>query len=100
VLTTFDLDEYVFEALRAGVSGCLPKGVTAGQLIEAVPGARRLATRCSHPTSRGAQSASVRSVRPSSATDDRARQTQHARETADSETLAFVPPTVAGQTLA
>jgi DNA-binding NarL/FixJ family response regulator len=33
VLTTFDLDEYVYDALRAGASGFLLKDVTAEQLI-------------------------------------------------------------------
>ncbi len=36
VLTTFDLDDYVFGALRAGASGFLLKGVEADALIEAV----------------------------------------------------------------
>jgi DNA-binding NarL/FixJ family response regulator len=36
ILTTFDLDEYVYEALRAGASGFLLKDVTAQQLVEAV----------------------------------------------------------------
>jgi DNA-binding NarL/FixJ family response regulator len=36
VLTTFDLDEYVFEALRAGASGFLLKDATAEELISAV----------------------------------------------------------------
>lgn len=36
VLTTFDLDEYVFEALRAGASGFLLKDASAEELIEAV----------------------------------------------------------------
>ena len=36
VLTTFDLDEYVYEALSAGASGFLLKDVTAGTLFEAV----------------------------------------------------------------
>jgi DNA-binding NarL/FixJ family response regulator len=36
VLTTFDLDEYVYDALRAGASGFLLKDVTAEQLFEAV----------------------------------------------------------------
>jgi DNA-binding NarL/FixJ family response regulator len=53
VLTTFDLDEYVFGALRAGASGFLLKGAEPPVLIEAVrtvargdallePGATRL----------------------------------------------------------
>lgn len=36
VLTTFDLDEYVFEALRSGASGFLLKDSTAEDLINAV----------------------------------------------------------------
>ncbi|MFJ7128310.1 response regulator [Streptomyces sp. NPDC098101] len=36
VLTTFDLDAYVFGALRAGAAGFLLKNAEAGELIEAV----------------------------------------------------------------
>jgi DNA-binding NarL/FixJ family response regulator len=36
ILTTFDLDEYVFDALRAGASGFLLKDVTAEQLFAGV----------------------------------------------------------------
>jgi len=36
ILTTFDLDEYVYDALRAGASGFLLKDVTAERLVEAV----------------------------------------------------------------
>ncbi|MFI1104152.1 response regulator [Streptomyces melanogenes] len=36
VLTTFDLDEYVYEALRAGASGFLLKDASARQLAEGV----------------------------------------------------------------
>jgi len=36
VLTTFDLDEYVFGALRAGASGFLLKNTEAAQLLDAV----------------------------------------------------------------
>jgi DNA-binding NarL/FixJ family response regulator len=36
ILTTFDLDEYVYEALRAGASGFLLKDVTARQLVDGV----------------------------------------------------------------
>jgi DNA-binding NarL/FixJ family response regulator len=36
ILTTFDLDEYVFDALRAGACGFLLKDVTAENLFDAV----------------------------------------------------------------
>jgi DNA-binding NarL/FixJ family response regulator len=36
VLTTFDLDDYVYEALRAGASGFLLKDATAAELVHAV----------------------------------------------------------------
>jgi DNA-binding NarL/FixJ family response regulator len=36
VLTTFDVDEYVFDALRAGASGFLLKDVPAEQLVHAI----------------------------------------------------------------
>ena len=36
MLTTFDLDDYVYSALRAGASGFLLKDVTAERLFDAV----------------------------------------------------------------
>jgi DNA-binding NarL/FixJ family response regulator len=36
ILTTFDLDDYVYEALRAGASGFLLKDATAAELVHAV----------------------------------------------------------------
>lgn len=36
ILTTFDLDEYVYEALRAGASGFVLKDDPAEQLVEAI----------------------------------------------------------------
>lgn len=36
ILTTFDLDDYVYEALHAGASGFLLKDVTAETMFEAV----------------------------------------------------------------
>jgi DNA-binding NarL/FixJ family response regulator len=36
ILTTFDLDEYVYEALRAGASGFLLKDASAAELLAAI----------------------------------------------------------------
>jgi DNA-binding NarL/FixJ family response regulator len=36
ILTTFEIDEYVFEALRAGASGFLGKGAEADELLAAI----------------------------------------------------------------
>ena len=36
ILTTFDLDEYVYEALRAGASGFLLKDTPPEQLVDAI----------------------------------------------------------------
>lgn len=36
VVTTFDLDEYVYEALRAGASGFLLKDAPAGQMLHGI----------------------------------------------------------------
>ena len=46
MLTTFDLDEYVYDALRAGASGFLLKDVPAEQLVDGHPRRGRRATRC------------------------------------------------------
>jgi DNA-binding NarL/FixJ family response regulator len=36
ILTTFEIDEYVFRALRAGASGFLGKGAEPGELLDAI----------------------------------------------------------------
>src|SRR5262249_53667945 len=36
ILTTFELDEYVFEALRAGASGFVAKDIEPAELLQAV----------------------------------------------------------------
>ncbi len=46
VLTTFDLDEYVYEALRAGASGFLLKDASAAELARRTPRRRSWRTRC------------------------------------------------------
>jgi DNA-binding NarL/FixJ family response regulator len=48
ILTTFEIDEYVFEALRAGASGFLGKGVEPDELLDAIRVVAR-ATRCCPP---------------------------------------------------
>ena len=47
MLTTFDLDEYVFDALVAGASGFLLKDVAPEHLLAGDPHRSRRATRCS-----------------------------------------------------
>ena len=49
VLTTFDLDEYVYAALRAGASGFLLKDVQPAQLAEAIRVIAAAATPCWRP---------------------------------------------------
>ena len=52
MLTTFDLDEYVYDALRAGASGFLLKDVPAEQLVDGDPRGgpgRRAAGAVGHP---------------------------------------------------
>ena len=40
MLTTYDLDEYLFEALQAGAAGFLLKGISPEDLIARHPGGR------------------------------------------------------------
>ena len=47
ILTTFDLDEYVYDALRAGASGFLLKDVPPRAARRRDPRRRRRARRCS-----------------------------------------------------
>ena len=56
ILTTFDLDEYVYAALQSGASGFLLKDVSPEQLVARGPDGRRSATRCWRRRSRAASS--------------------------------------------
>ena len=64
ILTTFDLDEYVYEALRAGASGFLLKDAPPEQLVARHPGRRRrrgAARALDHaPADRGVRRAAAR----------------------------------------
>jgi DNA-binding NarL/FixJ family response regulator len=53
MLTTFDLDEYVYRAMRAGASGFLLKDMPGEDIVSAVRQAARGWTRCWPPRSRG-----------------------------------------------
>ena len=100
VLTTFDLDDYVYEALRAGASGFLLKDASAGELSDAVrvvakgdallaPGVtRRLiaefarmgaAARPGRTARRGAHRTRGRGARPGRARHVQRRDRRHAR---------------------
>ena len=71
VLTTFDLDEYAFGALRAGASGFLLKDVRPGELVAAIrtvaagdaPGQATRAEKPAQPSRRGPATAGVLGVR-------------------------------------
>ncbi|MFC8828307.1 response regulator [Streptomyces sp. NPDC057137] len=71
VLTTFDLDEYVFGALRAGASGFLLKNTEARELIEAVRTVARGEGLIAPAVTRRliAEFASPKAVRPANAPD-------------------------------
>ena len=52
VLTTFDADENILHALRAGASGFLLKDTPPGQIVEAVPGSPPASRSCPRLTRR------------------------------------------------
>jgi DNA-binding NarL/FixJ family response regulator len=56
MLTTFDLDEPVFAALRAGASGFMLKDVRAPELVDGIRVVARGEARCSPPPSHAASS--------------------------------------------
>ena len=60
ILTTFDLDDYVYEALRAGASGFLLKDAPRADLIAAV----RVAAAGRRPAGAVGHPAADRGVRP------------------------------------
>jgi DNA-binding NarL/FixJ family response regulator len=53
VLTTFEIEEYVLEALRAGAGGFLGKGAEPDEVRAAIRTVA-VATRCCHPAATGA----------------------------------------------
>ena len=73
VITTFDLDEYVFEALRIGASGFVLKDEPPEQLLAAIRTIAAAATRCSRPD----HEARDRAVHAAPADRRRRRSTAH-----------------------
>jgi DNA-binding NarL/FixJ family response regulator len=71
ILTTFDLDEYVYEAMRAGASGFLLKDVPRRQLVEAVRTVARGDTLLSPAITRRLVEVYVRRPRPGSGVPER-----------------------------
>ncbi|RLV69604.1 LuxR family two component transcriptional regulator [Streptomyces sp. CBMAI 2042] len=82
VLTTFDLDEYVFGALRAGASGFLLKNTDARDLLEAVRTVARGEGLIAPAVTRRliAEFAGVRNVRAAGAADPAALEALTRRE--------------------
>jgi DNA-binding NarL/FixJ family response regulator len=70
VLTTFDEDELLFDALRAGASGYLLKDCNAAQLAEAVRAAARGQSYL-HPTVAAKVVAELNRIRPAGAAPNR-----------------------------
>jgi DNA-binding NarL/FixJ family response regulator len=71
VLTTFDLDEYVYAALRAGASGFLLKNCTPEQLVEAIRVVARGEAMLSPSVTRRLIHAFARTPPPPAMTDSR-----------------------------
>lgn len=82
ILTTFDLDDYVYDALRAGASDFLLKDVTAERLFDAVrviaAGDALLAPAV---TRRLISEFAVRQPKPQTASHERDRRTHASRDT-------------------
>ena len=71
ILTTFDLDEYVYEALKAGASGFLLKTAPAGELADAVRSVAGGDSLLSPPITRRLIEEYVRRPRPRNEVPDR-----------------------------
>lgn len=73
ILTTFEIDEYVFEALRAGASGFLGKSADADELLQAVRTVSRGDALLSPVATRTLISRFLTTPAPPRPMDDRAR---------------------------
>ena len=82
ILTTFDLDEYVFDAIRAGASGFLLKDVRLPQLVDAIRVIALAVKRSLRPRSRsGCSSGSQRRCPSPKSVRHRSRRSRNASAT-------------------
>jgi DNA-binding NarL/FixJ family response regulator len=98
VLTTFELDEYVFEALRSGASGFLVKHTQPGDLVRAVREvARGEALLSPSVTRRLIAEFAARPARPALAPPEMSVLTEREREVVALVALGLTNDEIAGQ---
>ncbi|MEZ0064541.1 DNA-binding NarL/FixJ family response regulator [Streptacidiphilus sp. MAP12-20] len=90
ILTTFEIDEYVFEALRAGASGFLGKSADAEDLLQAVRTVHRGEALLSPAATRTLISRFLASPAPSRPMDDTARRQLEALTDRERQITALV----------
>ena len=90
ILTTFEIDEYVFEALHAGASGFLGKGAEADELLAAVRTVDRGDALLSPAAIRALIGRFLTTPAPSSTTDEAVNRALESLTAREREIVAFV----------